>query len=246
MWNMSLQTVYHMPLDETEITVGNKFQLLIRHSGATEETEAYCRRLAPWQEWISGITCLAEHDSLVRTYNEGLLKALEEIPAPTDLVMLLDCRFQPVEDPFQPLYERLRQRKVGIVVPQIAEPISENEPKEVTDLDSQQYLEEAARIRVAPLKVMALKWEVIYHLGVFDENFKEAWADTDYSYTARSRGWEIWEEPKAKWCRAGGDDHRDLEAKPSSLSKIARSDNIYFQTKWKRDLFDQLSQEVFA
>lgn len=82
---------------------------------------------------------------------------------------------------------------------------------------------------------MLLRTQMIRDIGVMDENMKFICSDSDYSFTARARGWKVIVEPKSfvEHSLSGSSDKADLE-----LSKIKLEDQLYFSNKW-------LSGEVY-
>ncbi|MCF7955581.1 MAG: glycosyltransferase family 2 protein [Phycisphaerae bacterium] len=97
---------------------------------------------------------------------------------------------------------------------------------------------------------MILRKETIRQIGLMDENFMLIGSDSDYCFTARARGWQIWAIAAAK----GIHDH-GLTSKTSdpTIESIKLHDMYYFGMKWLngglyRDLadngHDQTPQEV--
>lgn len=76
---------------------------------------------------------------------------------------------------------------------------------------------------------MILRKQMIREIGLLDENFLLIGSDSDYSFTARSRGWQIWAIAGAKGIHeqgaSAGIGDRNIE-----LLKI--KDMIYFGRKW--------------
>lgn len=88
---------------------------------------------------------------------------------------------------------------------------------------------------------MALRKKTIQEIGVLDKNFKFIGSDSDYCFTARSRGWQVWRIVRARGIHdygasgAGADPAMDMQ-------KI--DDMIYFGRKWLNgDLYRKLSWE---
>jgi len=89
---------------------------------------------------------------------------------------------------------------------------------------------------------MLLRSEMIQEIGIFDENMRFLFSDSDYSFTARSRGWHIRVASKAII------DHTlsGSASKKSSpeLDVIMLEDQLYFAKKWlSGDIYRSLSIE---
>ena len=88
---------------------------------------------------------------------------------------------------------------------------------------------------------MILRKEMIREIGLLDENFVFIGSDSDYCFTARSRGWQIWTIAGVRGIHeygASGDSGiRDLE-----ILKI--KDMIHFGKKWiTGELYKEMSYE---
>jgi GT2 family glycosyltransferase len=88
---------------------------------------------------------------------------------------------------------------------------------------------------------MMLRKEMIRKIGLLDENFVFIGSDSDYCFTARSRGWQVWRIADARGvheCGASGSSS-DLDTE-----KLKIEDMIYFGKKWLTGgLFKGLSYE---
>jgi GT2 family glycosyltransferase len=76
---------------------------------------------------------------------------------------------------------------------------------------------------------MLLRKKMILEIGLLDENYLFIGSDSDYCFTARSRGWQVWRIVEAKGvheCGASGD-YSDINIE---LLKIR--DMLYFANKW--------------
>lgn len=76
---------------------------------------------------------------------------------------------------------------------------------------------------------MLLRRKMVQEIGLFDANMAFIGSDSDYCFTARSRGWEVWSVAAARGthCRGGsGDSASDT----LELRKIR--DMLYFADKW--------------
>ena len=87
-----------------------------------------------------------------------------------------------------------------------------------------------------------LRREMIWHIGLLDENMFLLFSDSDYCYWARYRGWEVWYTPKSKVL------HR-LGAASKSVSEWHQKDKAAFMDKWgilpngvKSNLFQKLER----
>ena len=76
---------------------------------------------------------------------------------------------------------------------------------------------------------MILRKEMIQEIGLLDKNLVFIASDSDYSFTARSRGWQVWRIAKARGIHehgAGGKtDNLELE-------RLKLNDLRYFSKKW--------------
>lgn len=88
---------------------------------------------------------------------------------------------------------------------------------------------------------MLLRIEMVKEIGLLDENMKFIYSDSDYSFTARSRGWAILVAPLAvmEHTLAGsGVVNNDW------LNSIKLMDQIYFAEKWLTgDVYKKLAYE---
>ncbi len=88
---------------------------------------------------------------------------------------------------------------------------------------------------------MMLRKKMIQEIGLMDENFLFIGSDSDYSFTARARGWEIWCIADAKGVHEHGESGKGTN-KEIELIKI--NDVLYFAAKWLNgDLFRALAFE---
>jgi tetratricopeptide (TPR) repeat protein/GT2 family glycosyltransferase len=88
---------------------------------------------------------------------------------------------------------------------------------------------------------MILRKKMVREIGLLDENFVFIGSDSDYCFTARSRGWQIWLIAGARGIHehgaSGGSRDRDIE-----ILKI--KDMIYFGKKWLTgDLYREMAYE---
>ncbi|MBW8015688.1 MAG: glycosyltransferase family 2 protein [Planctomycetes bacterium] len=87
---------------------------------------------------------------------------------------------------------------------------------------------------------MILRKEMIRQIGLMDENFVLIGSDSDYSFTARSRGWQIWAIASARGTHEHGVTSTTTDP---AIEAIKIHDMYYFGMKWLngnlyRDLAD--------
>ena len=85
---------------------------------------------------------------------------------------------------------------------------------------------------------MLLRTDMIREIGLLDENMQFICSDSDYSFTARARGWELYVVPDATTTHdfgmSGGNSNLEL-------NKIKQSDMTYYYHKWLTSgLYDYL------
>ena len=88
---------------------------------------------------------------------------------------------------------------------------------------------------------MLLRIKMIHEIGIFDENMKFICSDADYSFTARSRGWDVLVATGAKIEHSLG-----ASAIKSSMdiNLVKLADQIYFGEKWlSGDVYKRLAIE---
>lgn len=83
---------------------------------------------------------------------------------------------------------------------------------------------------------MMIRREVLVQIGLLDENMRFSYSDSDYSLTARSRGWQIVCVTEAKCVHESGD---SLEPKSPEIVRQITKDGIYFADKWFSGLLFQ-------
>jgi tetratricopeptide (TPR) repeat protein/GT2 family glycosyltransferase len=88
---------------------------------------------------------------------------------------------------------------------------------------------------------MILRKQMVREIGLLDENFAFIGSDSDYCFTARSRGWQIWRIAGARGIHehgaSGGSGNRDIE-----ILKI--KDMTYFGKKWLTgELYREMAYE---
>jgi GT2 family glycosyltransferase len=85
---------------------------------------------------------------------------------------------------------------------------------------------------------MMLRKTLIQEIGLLDENFIFIGSDSDYCFTARARGWQVWRIVGARGIHDGG------ASGPSddiNIEMLKIKDMLYFSKKW---LTGRLYQEV--
>lgn len=91
---------------------------------------------------------------------------------------------------------------------------------------------------------LILRKSMMAEIGLLDPNLAFIGSDSDYSFTARSRGWEVWRIAEA-W---GIHEHGASAASGNRVVEAQKlQDMIYFARKWMNaGLYDQLAGEKYA
>lgn len=88
---------------------------------------------------------------------------------------------------------------------------------------------------------MLLRLEMVRNIGVLDENMRFICSDADYSFTARSRGWNVMVSSKSKIFHGFDGSHSVTNL---ALEKVKLQDMRYFAAKWLTGgLYKSLSYE---
>ena len=88
---------------------------------------------------------------------------------------------------------------------------------------------------------MLLRVDMVKEIGLLDENMQFICSDADYSFTARSRGWEVLVSPRAIIEHELGS---SSPLKNDWLTQVKLADQIYFGEKWlSGDVYKKLSFE---
>ena len=88
---------------------------------------------------------------------------------------------------------------------------------------------------------MILRKEMIRNIGLLDENFVFIGSDSDYCFTARSRGWQVWRIAGARGIHEYGASGLSSDLK---TEKLKVDDMIYFGKKWLTgELYKQIAYE---
>lgn len=89
---------------------------------------------------------------------------------------------------------------------------------------------------------VGIRAQVIQECGLLDETMFMFGSDSDYSYTARARGWECWYCAEAEAIHEGG----ASSGKDPKMGKILRHDMIRWRDKWfGSEVYRDLTLEVF-
>ncbi len=88
---------------------------------------------------------------------------------------------------------------------------------------------------------MIFRKQMIQEIGLLDKNFVFIGSDSDYCFTARSRGWQVWRIASAKGIHEQGDS--GIVSNPK-IEKLKVNDMIYFGKKWLTgDLYRDLAYQ---
>lgn len=88
---------------------------------------------------------------------------------------------------------------------------------------------------------MILRKEMIQEIGLLDGNLIFIGSDSDYCFTARSRGWQIWRIAGAKGIHDQG---ASTNVSNSNIERMKIKDMIYFGRKWLTgDIYKNLAPE---
>jgi GT2 family glycosyltransferase len=88
---------------------------------------------------------------------------------------------------------------------------------------------------------MLLRVKMIREIGFLDKNMRFICSDSDYSFTARSRGWKVKVVHQAHVYHSAGSSGSTAS---TFINKIKNQDAIYFAKKWlSGDLYRSLSYE---
>ena len=80
---------------------------------------------------------------------------------------------------------------------------------------------------------------MIQEIGLLDKNFVFLGSDSDYCFTARSRGWQVWRIARARGIHEHGGSGSAADLK---LGILKLNDMIYFGKKWLTgDLYKRLA-----
>jgi len=88
---------------------------------------------------------------------------------------------------------------------------------------------------------MIFRKEMIREIGLLDENLVFIGSDSDYCFTARSRGWQVWRIAAARGVHEHGASGAGCDV---DIETLKISDMIYFGKKWLTgELYKELAYE---
>ena len=88
---------------------------------------------------------------------------------------------------------------------------------------------------------MMLRKEMIQEIGLLDENYAFIGSDSDYCFTARARGWQVWRIAKARGIHEHG---ASVKLSEMRIEFLKIKDMIYFSDKWLTgNLYKNLAYE---
>jgi GT2 family glycosyltransferase len=88
---------------------------------------------------------------------------------------------------------------------------------------------------------LILRKEMIQEIGLLDENYVLICSDSDYCFTARSRGWEVWRIAGAKGIHEHGTSGKICDP---DIELLKIKDMIHFSRKWLTgEVYRELSHE---
>ena len=88
---------------------------------------------------------------------------------------------------------------------------------------------------------MIFRKEMIQEIGLLDENYALICSDSDYCFTASSRGWEVWRIAGAKGTHEHGASGRVCDP---DIELLKIKDMIHFGRKWLTgEMYKELSHE---
>ena len=86
---------------------------------------------------------------------------------------------------------------------------------------------------------MIFKKDMVQEIGLLDKNLVFLGSDSDYCFTARSRGWQVWRIARARGIHEHGGSGSTADLK---LGILKLNDMIYFGKKWLTgDLYKKLA-----
>jgi GT2 family glycosyltransferase len=91
---------------------------------------------------------------------------------------------------------------------------------------------------------MLLQKKMIHQIGLLDENFVFIGSDSDYCFTARARGWQVWMVVRARGAHEYGSSKAGSDP---TLELLKAKDMLYFAKKWLTgDLYKTLAHDAAA
>jgi glycosyltransferase involved in cell wall biosynthesis len=89
--------------------------------------------------------------------------------------------------------------------------------------------------------------ECLWDIGLLDENFNFVCSDSDFTLTARSKGWEVWIPSEVRGIHQRGEAApvADAEKNPPRMMKQIQKDITLFRKKWeKSDYYEILKYDT--
>lgn len=180
-----------------------------------------------------------ENIYFTRAINVGLRHFMQSEPnQPYIIILNQDMYLQP--DAVEEMVKFMDSRpQCGIGMPL---QLSENDPEQVifagglsayptgtTGVGKLTVFTENSQIRWASACCWIMRTRMIREIGLLDENMQLVGSDSDYCFTARSRGFQIWNIVKARGVHEGGasKDHGSPE-----LYERKIRDMDYYARKW--------------
>lgn len=208
-------------------------------------------------EQIPHVLIVSEDESgegFTKNVNQGLVQVVNHpsFDFGTGLIVLLnqDCQMEPGS--LEALVKFMREHpKAGLAsVKQLAKdrdtivhggtleafPAGRHEG----GLKSRGDCNRSKRVSWCNFACVIIRGQTLLQCGLLDESMRMFGSDSDYGYTARSRGWECWYCAEAEVIHEGG----------ASASKSNQRDMRYDMTKWRdkwvgAEIYRDLSMEVF-
>lgn len=81
-----------------------------------------------------------------------------------------------------------------------------------------------------------IRKECLWDVGLLDENFRFVCSDSDFTLTARSKGWEVWIPAEVRGIHQRGEAApvEDIENNPPRLIEQIKKDIFLFRQKWEK------------
>jgi N-acetylglucosaminyl-diphospho-decaprenol L-rhamnosyltransferase len=220
----------------------------------TEELESCKSALAAQIQHVLIVSEDINGDGFTKNANQGIVQAVThpDFDFGTGLVVLLnqDCQMEPGS--LAALVKFMDEHpKAGLVsVKQLAKDrdfITHGGTKEAFPAGRHEGgykgrgdCNKSKKVPWANFACVCIRGQTILHCGLLDESMRMFGSDSDFSYTARARGWECWYCAEAEVIHEGG----------ASLSESNQRDMRYDMTKWRdkwvgAEVYKDLSLEVF-
>lgn len=88
---------------------------------------------------------------------------------------------------------------------------------------------------------MILRKKMVQEIGLLDKNFVFICSDSDYCFTARARGWQVWSIASAKGIHEHG---ASTEISNSEIEKLKLKDILHYAKKWLNgELYKEMACE---